>query len=181
MYLNKPPNPLLPITLIKIIMKTIDITDIISQKLNSQATGALFFLDANKKLIQTYFVDGQMVSIKGCGVSGIEAVKELGSMKPIKFQFHEGAESRSKNELPETSVLLEVINNTQKAMNKTQLLNDDIASEVRELFMNHVGPIADVIFEEQVEKSHSAHDLIIGLSSYINNTDNRKVFIEKFT
>jgi len=159
-------------------MKTINIIDIITKKWKSKTTGALFLLDSNQKLIQIYFVDGEMVSIKSRSISGRDAIEELGEMRAIKFQFHDGAETRNNDKLPSTENIISMLSNTKQVNNQKQLLPDHIEEKARELFMDFVGPIADLIFEEQVEKSSSIDNLIRTLSSYIDNDSDRKEFID---
>lgn len=158
-------------------MKTIDTVEIINNKHHSKATGALFLLDANQKLVQIYFVDGEMVSIKSRNISGRDVIKSLVNMKPVKFQFHDGAETRIHDNLPSTSSIINSIANAKNEYAQTQLLTDHIEKRARELFINYVGPIADVIFEEQIEKSASVDSLIQTLSSYIDNSKDKQEFI----
>lgn len=159
-------------------MKTIDIIAMLTQKWKSKSTGALFLLDANQKLVQIYFINGEMVSIKSRNISGKNAISELAKMKAIKFQFHDGAETRNNNDLPSTETIISALADLRQENSQKQLLPDHLEEKARELFMDFVGPIADVIFEEQVEKSLSADNLVRTLSSYIDNDRDRKEFID---
>lgn len=159
-------------------MKTIDTIKLITEKHTSDATGALFLLDDKQRLVQIYFTQGEISFIKSRSMSGRDAVSELASMKPIKFQFHDGAESRFKSELPSTTNIIDILSEVKSEINQKQLLPDHVEDKARELFVDYVGPIADVIFEEQIEKSHSLDSLISTLSSYIDNDGDKRAFID---
>jgi len=159
-------------------MKTIDTVKIISDKHKAKATGGLFLLDESKKLIQIYFVDGDMVSIKTRNISGRDALNELTGMKPIKFQFHDAAETRTLDNLPNTTEIINLIIEARAEISQQKLLPEHVEDRARELFIEYVGPIADVIFEEQVEKSISPEILIQTLSSYIDDNKDKKAFID---
>ncbi len=159
-------------------MKTIDTAKIISSKQSSKATGGLFLLDSNKKLMQIYFVSGEMVSIKTRNLSGRDALSELLAMKPIKFQFHDGAETKNMDQLPPTAEIVKELSDTKVQADKQKLLPDHIEDQARDLFVEYVGPIADVIFEEQIEHSQSLDNLIHTLSSYIDDDKDKTSFIK---
>ncbi len=159
-------------------MKTIDTVKIISDKHKAKVTGGLFLLDEQKKLIQIYFVDGDLVSIKTRNISGRDALNELTNMKPIKFQFHDAAETRTLDNLPSTPEIINLITEAHAEISQQKLLPDHVEDKARELFVEYVGPIADVIFEEQVEKSISPETLIQTLSSYIDDNKDKKAFID---
>lgn len=159
-------------------MKTINTIKLITEKHAAAATGALFLLDDQQRLVQIYFAQGEISFIKSRNISGREAVAELASMKPIKFQFHDGAESRASCELPSTSSIISMLSEVKTEESQKQLLPDDVEDKARELFIDYVGPIADVIFEEQIEKSHSLDNLISTLSSYIDNDGDKRAFID---
>lgn len=158
-------------------MKTIDTIKIISDKYNAKATGGLFLLDESKKLLQLYFVNGRIVSIKTRNISGQDALKELAIMKPIKFQFHDGAETRNTDSIPDTSNIIEELINTKAQSNKQKVVSEHFENQVRDLFIEYVGPIADVIFEEQIEKSVSLSNLITTLSIYIEDDKDKQSFV----
>jgi len=161
-------------------MKTIDTIEIIISKHQLQATGALFLLDASQKLVQIYFVDGEMVSMKSRNISGRDTINTLITMKPVKFQFHDGAETRLHDDLPSTDSIIKMISDARNGHSGSQgqLLTQNIENRARELFVGYVGPIADVIFEEQISKSTSLDNLISTLSSYIDNADDKQAFIQ---
>jgi hypothetical protein len=159
-------------------MKIIDTIQIILEKHNAQATGGLFLLDEQKKLLQIYFANGKMVSIKSRNLSGRDALSELMTMKPIKFQFHDGAETRHLDNIPDTETIIQSLSQAKNKINQQKLLSDNMENQARELFVEYVGPIADVIFEEQIERSISIDNLIQTLSSYIEDDKDKKSFIE---
>jgi hypothetical protein len=160
-------------------MKTIDTIKIISDKYNSKATGGLFLLDEAKKLLQIYFLNGEMISIKTRNITGSEALEELTRMKPIKFQFHDGAETRNLDKIPSTENIISRLIETKNQSNQQRSVPEHFEEQVRDLFVEYVGPIADVIFEEQIETSTSLDNLITVLSTYIEDTKDKESFISK--
>ena len=117
------------------------------------------------------------MSVKSRNATGTDAIKELIAMKAIKFQFHDGAESRASNNTTSTAEIIDAITEARSATTKTQLIPDEVGDKTRELFTDYVGPIADVIFEEHSGKNHSLDSLIGTLSSYIDNDSDKKAFI----
>jgi hypothetical protein len=159
-------------------MKTLDTIKIISDKHKAKATGGLFLLDEHKKLLQIYFSRGDMVSIKTRNLHGEDALKELLGMKPIKFQFHEGAETHNIDQIPNTKDIIQQLSVTKSEGNQQKLLPDHLEDQARDLFVEYVGPIADVIFEEQIERSASLDHLIHTLSSYNDDEKDKSAFID---
>ncbi|MFT5421799.1 MAG: hypothetical protein ACI9D5_002558 [Candidatus Endobugula sp.] len=175
-YCTKQPNQLTPHIIIT--MKTLDTIKIISEKHKAKATGGLFLLDEHKKLLQIYFAQGDMVSIKTRNLHGKDALKELMGMKPIKFQFHDGAETHNIESIPSTKDIIQQLSATKNENNQQKLLPDHLEDKARDLFVEYVGPIADVIFEEQIERSASLDNLIHTLSSYIEDDKDKRAFID---
>ncbi len=160
-------------------MKIIDTIKIISDKYNTKATGGLFLLDDKKKLLQLYFVNGTIVSLKTRSMSGKDALLELANMRPIKFQFHDGAETRNHDEIPSTDKIISELTESKTRSNQQRAVPERVENQARDLFIEYVGPIADVIFEEQIERSESLDSLIITLSAYIENDKDKKSFIHE--
>jgi hypothetical protein len=159
-------------------MKTINTIELITEKYTLGATGALFLLDDRQRMVQIYFCQGEISFIRSRNVSGLDAMTELSGMKPIKFQFHEGTETYETCELPCTKDIIDILSEVDNDISQKHPIPDNLENKARELFISYVGPIAEVIFEEQIGKKHSLDKLIQTLSSYIDNDGDKRAFID---
>lgn len=158
--------------------KTIDTTQVISDKFHAKATGCLFLLDSDQQLMQIYFVNGEMTFIKARNKTGKKALDVLADMQPIKFQFHEDIETHNVSSLPNTTDIIDILKRTQPTERSTTFLSSELETKAKDLFLEYVGPIATIIFEEQIEKSTSVDQLVQTLSSYIDDDKDKEAFIE---
>lgn len=158
--------------------KTLDTTQVISDKFHARATGCLFLLDSDQQLMQIYFVNGEMTFIKARNKTGKKALDVLAAMQPIKFQFHEDIETHNASNLPSTTEIIDILKRTKPEETATTFLSPELEEKAKDLFLEYVGPIATIIFEEQIEKSSSVNQLIQILSTYIDDDKDKQAFIE---
>ncbi|MGH1439680.1 MAG: hypothetical protein ACRBBR_06190 [Cellvibrionaceae bacterium] len=162
----------------------LDIVSQIKSYWSQKSTGALFLKLTNDKLLQLFFEKGELQSIKYHGLSGMEALKHISSVVAVKSQFHEGAISRIVNELPATSDIINMINDgsfgqqSGGAKSAAYISGEDKAV-IESIFTEYVGPIADLIFSEELQQSSSADDLIKNLSRQMDDLDDQVKFREE--
>ncbi|MFT6387643.1 MAG: hypothetical protein ACJAUP_001015 [Cellvibrionaceae bacterium] len=163
----------------------LDIVSQIKSYWSQESTGALFLKLTNDKLLQLFFVKGELQSIKYHGLSGMEALKYIPSMVASKSQFHEGAISRIVNELPATSDIINMINDgsfgssSGGSQSAAAYISGENKTIIETIFTEYVGPIADLIFSEELQQSTSADDLIRNLSRQMDDLDDQVRFREQ--
>ena len=134
----------------------------------------------NDRLLQLFFVKGELQSIKYHGASGMDVLKQVPGFMAVKSQFHEGAISRIVNELPPTSEIINMINDRSFSGDQSSSqINSRIQSVVETIFTDYVGPIADLIFHEEAQKADSVDDLIRRLSRQMDDVDDQTRFKEE--
>lgn len=156
--------------------KIIDITLIIHEKRQAKITGCLFLLDNEQHLLEVYFVRGEITCIQSKNITGMRALDKLTTMNPIKAQFHDDIEPPSIDNIPATLDIIDKIKEA-KSHQPQKPLPQPIEDKAKSLFTEYVGPIADIIFEEQIEKSTSLSNLIQTLSSYIDDDNAKQSFV----
>lgn len=163
----------------------LDIVSQIKSYWSQKSTGALFLKLTNDKLLQLFFEDGELKSIKYHGMSGVDALKQIPSMIVSKSQFHEGAISRIANELPTTSDIINMINDgsfgntTEGPLSAAAYISGNDKAVIESIFTEYVGPIADLIFSEELQRSISAEDLIKNLSRQMDDLSDQVKFREQ--
>ena len=159
----------------------LDIVSQIKSYWSKKATGALFLKLTNDRLLQLFFVKGELQSVKYHGATGMEVLKQVPGFMAVKSQFHEGAISRVVNQLPPTADIINMISESSFGVSKqpvTQINAGDLAA-VEKIFTEFVGPIADLIFHEEAQGAGSVHDLIKRLSEEISDPDDKVRFREE--
>jgi len=163
----------------------LDIVSQIKSYWSQKSTGALFLKLTNDKLLQLFFENGELQSIKYHGLSGMEALKHIPSLVASKSQFHEGAISRIVNELPTTSDIINMINDgsfgwsSGGSQSAAAYISGEDKAVIESIFTEYVGPIADLIFSEELQQSSSANDLIKNLSRQMDDVDDQLKFREQ--
>ena len=159
----------------------IDIINQIKTYCSQKSTGALFLKLKIGKLLQIFFENGQIKSIKCQGESGMSVLNQVSSMVALKSQFYEDAISRIDDKLPTTST---IINMLVDHSSKTSLpsapipISDEQKETIKTIFTEYVGPIADIIFDEQVLGSVSCKDLIKNLYLQMEDINDQTAFQE---
>jgi PII-like signaling protein len=155
----------------------LDIVSQIKSYWNQKATGALFLKLTNDRLLQLFFVKGELQSIKYHGASGMDVLKQVPGFMAVKSQFHEGAISRIVNELPSTAEIINMINDRSFSGDQAaSQVNAQVQSVVETIFTEYVGPIADLIFHEEAQQADSVDDLIKRLSKQMDSLDDQVRF-----
>ncbi len=161
----------------------LDIVSQIKSYWNNKSTGALFLKLSNEKLLQLFFVKGELQSIKYHGVTGMEALKHIPALVSLKSQFHEGAISRIVNDLPPTSDIIDMIsdNSFNKVSTSANVagITGEQKSIIETFFIEHVGPIGDIIFNEELQKANSMDELIKSLCRQMDDLDEQVRFKEQ--
>jgi hypothetical protein len=154
----------------------INAAHIISEKHRTKTTGCLFLLDSEKQQVQVYFANGEITRLKASNAIGIKALDKLASIQAISSQFHDGIETPHHDDIPNT---LDIINKIKSAKTHQQafILPKHLVNKAKTLFTEYAGPIADIIFEEQIERGTSLDQLIDTLSSYIDDDNDKKAFL----
>ena len=160
-----------------------DIVSQIKSYWNQKATGALFLKLSNGKLLQLFFEKGELRSIKYHGLTGMEAIRQIPSMIAVKSQFHDAAISRVVNELPPTIEIINMINensfvdeSSAGKLVSTTYINSEEMSLIESKFTEYVGPIAEIIFSEELRQSTSTEDLIKNLSRQMDDPEDQLKF-----
>lgn len=147
----------------------------IQKYLDCEATGALFLKLTNGQLLQLFFIDGQIQSMKFHGVTGIDVLSMLDSHDVIKAQFHQGAISRVVNQLPKTADIVDMIESRSVDELSASVLSSGISpnqiAAIERTFIAFVGPIGDMIFKEELEQASSKADLIDRLSLQLDESE----------
>lgn len=161
-----------------------DIVSQIKSYWSQKSTGALLLKLSNDKLLQLFFEKGELQSIKYHGLSGMEALKHISSVVAVKSQFHEGAISRIVNDLPDTSDIINMINDgsfgqQSGGAKSATYISAEHKALIESIFTEYVGPIADLIFNEELQQSSSADDLIKNLSRKMDDLDDQVKFREE--
>jgi hypothetical protein len=150
----------------------------IQECLDNKSTGALFLKLSNEQLLQLFFIDGQMQSMKYHGVMGLEVIDMIASLEVIKSQFHDGAISRIVNQLPNTADIIQMMKNNDvvELSPSVQLsgISPNQIDNIGRVFISFVGPIGDMIFREEIEASSSKADLVNRLSQQLDESDRSK-------
>lgn len=162
-------------------MADLDIVNQIKSCWSAKATGALFLKLSNDHLLQLFFMKGELQSIKYPGCAGIDAIKKIPGLKAVKSQFYEGAVSRKVHELPPTLEIINMINDI--ALNGSSVdtgvrcvVSAEQQTVIESIFTQYVGPIADLLFTEQLGNAKSVDDLVVRLSRQIDNVDDHDQF-----
>jgi hypothetical protein len=162
-----------------------DLVNEIKQHWSSKATGALFLKLSNQRLLQLFFVKGELQSVKYHNVVGMEAIKQVAPLAVTKSQFHQGAVSRIAQDLPSTSVIIDMlnINSFDQSVSAKNHGLDAIVSDkerviIQGVFVEYIGPIADLIFSEELQKADSVDGLIKGLASQLDDLETQVKFRE---
>ncbi|MFT7490578.1 MAG: hypothetical protein ACI80S_000159 [Pseudohongiellaceae bacterium] len=147
----------------------------IQKYLDCEATGALFLKLTNGQLLQLFFIDGQIQSMKFHGAMGIDVLSMLDSHDVIKSQFHQGAISRVVNQLPKTADIIDIIERRSVDELSTFAMSSSISpnqiTAIGHRFIAFVGPIGDMIFKEELEQASSKADLINRLSLQLDESE----------
>lgn len=147
----------------------------IQECLDNESTGALFLKLSNGQLLQLFFIDGQIQSMKFHGVMGIDVLNMIDSQEVIKSQFHDGAISRVVNQLPKTADIVDMIENRAVAELSASVQSSGISANqiatIERAFIAFVGPIGDMIFKEEIEEASSKADLVNRLSLQLDESD----------
>lgn len=159
----------------------LDIVSQIKSYWRQKSTGALFLKLTNGKLLQLFFMKGELQSIKYNGLSGREALTHVQSMIASKSQFHEGAISRIVNDLPVTPDIISMIeDNSLSGLSGVPPSNAYISEQnkalIESIYAEYVGALADLIFDEELEQSNSIDDLIQNLSLQMEDLDDQAKF-----
>lgn len=156
----------------------LDIVSQIKSYWSEKATGALFSRLSNGHLLQLFFVKGELQSAKYQGVSGIDVLKQIPGLIAVKSQFHEGAISRVVNQLPATADIINMISDSSFniAQQPTARISSSDLSVIEGIFVDYIGPIAGLIFSEEVQNVDSVDDLVNRLSQEIGDVDKREQF-----
>lgn len=162
----------------------LDIVGQIKSYWSQKATGALFLKLTNDKLLQLFFESGELKSIKYHGLTGMDALKQISSVTAVKSQFHEGAISRIVNDLPATADIINMINDNAFNHNKgakpaSAYISSEDKAIIEAVFTDYVGPIADIIFSEELQQSASAEELVKNLSRQMDELDDQVKFREE--
>ncbi len=147
----------------------------IQQHLDSQSTGALFLKLADGQLLQLFFINGEIQSMKYHGATGLDVLNELAGLEVAKSQFHDGAVSRVVNQLPSTTDIIEMIKSRSVVEMSTSaagvgISHDDVVN-IERAFIAFVGPIGDMIFKEELDNAKSKADLVNRLSQQLDGSD----------
>ena len=147
----------------------------IQECLDNESTGALFLKLSNEQLLQLFFIQGQMQSMKYHGVMGVNVINMIASLEVTKAQFHEGAISRIVNQLPKTVDIIDMIQNNGNVELSTSVQSSGISpnqiATIERAFIAFVGPIGDMIFREEIEEASSKADLVNRLSRQLDESD----------
>lgn len=146
----------------------IDIVSQIKYYYGQEATGALFLKLTNGQLVQIFFVRGEIMSVKYHGASGVEALKMVADLSIDKSRFYDGAVSRVAHQLPPTRDIIDQMNTNTLSKESVSAPASIVSVQQRKviqaLFVEHVGPIGDLIFSEELQEATSVGDLVNGLA-----------------
>lgn len=171
----------------------IDLINEIKHCWGSKSTGALFIKLSNRRLLQLFFVSGELQSVKCRGDVGMEAIKEAIFVEPIKSQFYLGLVNPANNNLPPTVDIIDMLNASffdrkpivEKAVSfiseavssaDIKAVSDADRAVVKGVFIEYVGPIADIIFPEELQSVDSVESLIESLSVHIDSDESQEKF-----
>jgi hypothetical protein len=150
----------------------------IQECLDNESTGALFLKLSREQLLQLFFIDGQLQSIKFQGVMGIDVLDMIDSQLVIKSQFHDGAISRVVNQLPTTADIIGMIQSRLdvelSAFAKLSGISPNQIATIERTFIAFVGPIGEMIFKEEIEEASSKVDLVRRLLLQLDESDRSK-------
>jgi hypothetical protein len=150
----------------------------IQECLDNESTGALFLKLSREQLLQLFFIDGQLQSIKFQGVMGIDVLDMIDSQLVIKSQFHDGAISRVVNQLPKTADIIGMIQSRLdvelSAFAKLSGISPNQIAAIERTFIAFVGPIGEMIFKEEIEEASSKVDLVRRLLLHLDESDRSK-------
>jgi hypothetical protein len=172
----------------------IDLMNEIKQCWKNKSTGALFIKLSNKRLLQLFFVSGELLSAKCRGNVGMQAIKDAAFVEPISSQFYLGVASQSNNNFPPTAHVIHMLNanSFERAPIKkaaapaavpapASSAEVSVISEADQVVINDVlvdciGPIADIIFSEELQSVSSVESLIESLSAHIDDVESQVKF-----
>lgn len=147
----------------------------IQHHLNNQSTGALFLKLTDGQLLQLFFINGQIQSMKYHGSTGLDVLSELDGLEVVKSQFHDDAVSRIVNQLPNTIDIIDIIKSKSAVDISASAvgagIGHDQVANIERAFIAFVGPIGDMIFKEELENAKSKADLISRLSQQLDSSD----------
>lgn len=159
----------------------LDIVSQIKSYWKKKATGALFLKLTDGRLLQLFFVNGELRSLKYQGATGMDALKLIPGLVATAHQFHEGAISRIINELPPTVDIIKMVSGGAVSGGGQEIspISTKVKDIVERIFTEYVGPIADLIFAEEADNAESVHDLIRRLSVQIDDVTEQMRFREE--
>jgi hypothetical protein len=147
-----------------------------------KSTGALFLKIDSGKLLQVYFVNGEIRSIRYREASGISVLEKISSMTALTYQFHEGAVSRIEDELPSTADIIAAsksaghISAAAGEGRKAKDISENEKDIIKAVLTTYIGPIAEMVMDEALESSTSIDSIIKSVTQQIDNSNSQITF-----
>ncbi len=160
------------------------IIEVINQKENGAIIG---MLQDRPGFVYIYVEMGAIVAIKYDQLSGVDAVKAIKHIENIKFGFHPNKIPEDYDKLPDVARVVDYLkpgisselSSAQGSGSVESLetgINQTTLHQIKEAFLSAVGPIGDVIFDREMDKSPSQNDLIKNLAKHLKFKDDLENF-----
>jgi hypothetical protein len=169
----------------------IDLMTEINKCWSNKSTGALFVKLSNRRLLQMFFVNGELQSVKCRGDVGMEAIKEASFFEAIESKFYLGVTNQAHNSLPLTVDIIYMLNTQAfgrapaSTLNRPATLTPSARIKkiskadqvmVKDVFVEYIGPIAEIIFFEELPSVSSVENLVDHLSVHIDSAESQEKF-----
>lgn len=147
---------------------------------HGKRTGTLFVATQDNNLLRVTLADGHITSLSYRRREGIDAVPLVRTIAGGRLRFSGGSGHGDNNELPATEALLQLLDAPTKPV--PQIASGRTKSEMLRIiqseFVDILGPIAHVIWAEQIEQGYrSIESLIDNLAQQVPDEHQAREFI----
>jgi len=155
----------------------------------AQRTGMALVWGSSTSVGRIYLLQGEIVSVSFLGEKGAKALPRLAAVSAARFDFMEDATTPAKETLPPTEKILGYLagqalqtdsSSSQAASGAVTGTNLTAKARtvLKETLAEHIGPIANVLFEGGLVDRQDLDTAIETLAGKIPNPDHRDEFIQ---
>jgi hypothetical protein len=153
--------------------------EILSNHHKNRDTGALFLISTKGALLQAYFDKGNIIAARCGSNKGEDAIKQFAANIIKQQRFHPRVKPRERQEdLPNTVDLIRGLDKKSQALKNNSNSASREAQEkvILEQFTNALGPIAELLFKEELSKASTLTGLLDRLEQHLSSKREARIF-----
>lgn len=151
--------------------------EVLSSHSKNRDTGALFLVFERSRLLQVFFYKGRIVAARSGSSLGRDAITAYTSEPILRQTFHDGVKPKSlQKELPNT---VELIRSLAPHKPQKRTHSADVAAQSKIIvdeLTNRLGPIAELIYDEEMNKASSLEGLLDRLEQHLTSKRETHIF-----